>query len=222
MNDQSPAGAVVAYVAPVDELDTADQRRAIIAWGNRSGIPIAGAVQEEHTTGRRRAGLVDVLNLVRLGEAPGGVVIAAARIISADPIEFDAFRWILSRNRASLHTVEPYEPGDVGHILAESDRQRQAWMYEYAHQVKLDRVRSDPAEYYGGGVPFGFQVKGSRLAEDLKEMTVVRRIEELRRAGTSRRAIAGILSAEGYRTKRGSEKWGTETVRRVMTRHGIE
>jgi Recombinase len=72
----------------------------------------------------------------------------------------------------------------------------------------------------GGGRQFEWSPDGAedrQLVIDTSEQAALTRIEELWRAGASLRAMARILSAEGYRPKR-SDRWHPESLRRIIGR----
>jgi DNA invertase Pin-like site-specific DNA recombinase len=67
------------------------------------------------------------------------------------------------------------------------------------------RHKADRGEYTGGAPPFGFRLAndGVRLVEDAAEQRVLARARELRGHGTSLRAIAAQLAAEGLTSRSG-------------------
>jgi site-specific DNA recombinase len=66
-----------------------------------------------------------------------------------------------------------------------------------------------------GNIPYGYQAHGKLLAVDLDEQAVISRIKALSNAGTSQRAIATQLNAEGIRTRRGTE-WKFQYIAAVL------
>lgn len=68
-----------------------------------------------------------------------------------------------------------------------------------------------------GQVPFGWRDEDGRLVAVPAEQAVLVRIHECRAAGLSLRAIAGILMAEGIRTKEG-KSWHASTIASILTR----
>lgn len=66
-----------------------------------------------------------------------------------------------------------------------------------------------------GAPALGFKVEEGKLVENEDETETLERIAELRAAGQTFREIAAMLTAEGYRTKRGAT-WNSGTVCRYV------
>jgi len=80
------------------------------------------------------------------------------------------------------------------------------------------RVRKAEAGGYAGGAPpLGLKAEGRCLVLDNDEAETVARILELRTAGHSLRQIAGVLTDEGRKTKRGGN-WHSHTVGLIIKR----
>lgn len=78
--------------------------------------------------------------------------------------------------------------------FAEFERDRIA---ERISEVKANERKK--GRYLGGSVPFGFRVVDGKLVPEQVEQDVVLRVQELRRAGKSLRAIADSVSAPARR-----------------------
>lgn len=100
---------------------------------------------------------------------------------------------------------------------------------QWEREATGERTREALSHLRSGGVRLGGEALGwIRLAEidgegrkivagSVDENRTVERILALYREGQSLRAIAALLTAEGYRTKRGGS-WAAETVRKVVAR----
>lgn len=86
-------------------------------------------------------------------------------------------------------------------------------------RLRSGRRRKMAEGGFGGGTPqLGKRAEGKELVDDPGEAATVARIAELHAQGKSTRQIAAVLTTEGRRTKRGSAKWLSETVARVVRR----
>ena len=66
-----------------------------------------------------------------------------------------------------------------------------------------------------GMAPYGFRISESgRLEEEPTELAMIQRMKRWHRRGTSYRAIAGRLEADGVKPRQG--KWGKSTVHRLV------
>jgi len=67
-------------------------------------------------------------------------------------------------------------------------------------------MRAATTKYAGGGIPYGYKVKGKALVIDEKEASVIRKMRRLRQnSHLSYCRIAEVLNAEGITTRRGKK-----------------
>lgn len=74
-------------------------------------------------------------------------------------------------------------------------------------------------EVYSHITPLGFDQQGGKLVENPTEMAIVRRVRQMRQAGSSLQAIADTFRQEGIPTKRGGQ-WHSVTVQSILRVHG--
>lgn len=70
-----------------------------------------------------------------------------------------------------------------------------------------------------GGVPFGYQVRGTKLAEVEAQANAINLILDLRSRGMTLRAIAAELTTLGIQTQRGG-RWQANTIKAIIDREG--
>lgn len=68
-----------------------------------------------------------------------------------------------------------------------------------------------------GKVPYGYDLIGSDLVENVYEQSGIKTMMELRRDGLSLRKIASELSSKGIRTKSGAE-WSATVIMGILKR----
>jgi DNA invertase Pin-like site-specific DNA recombinase len=68
-----------------------------------------------------------------------------------------------------------------------------------------------------GRAPYGFAIHGTTLAPVDDQAPIIARIQALRAAGLTLRAIAGELNAQGIPTQRGG-RWSPQTVANILGR----
>ena len=81
------------------------------------------------------------------------------------------------------------------------------------------RHKQHQGEKTGGHVPFGYQLEddGRHLVEDMDEQVIIRTIHEMRKGGSSYRAIADELHRLGLEPKRG-RRWHAKVIRSIVQR----
>ena len=79
-------------------------------------------------------------------------------------------------------------------------------------------LKAERGGYAGfGAPPYGTRAADGELVPEPSEVRAIERACALRTAGTSLRAIAEILTAEGF-TPRRTNRWHPETLRRLLER----
>jgi DNA invertase Pin-like site-specific DNA recombinase len=94
---------------------------------------------------------------------------------------------------------------------------------EYEHALLVARlqggrqVKRSEGGYAYGAPPFGWRAEDRTLVEVPDEQATLARIRELHEQGSSLRAIAAVLEAEGHHPRRGPQ-WRPNTLSRILER----
>ena len=173
-----------------------------------------------------RLGLADALGAIRDREVAGLVVYRLDRLardlVLQESLLADINRWggqlfTTSASESQFLEDDPEDPSRrlIRHILGA--------VSEYERSLIRLRLRSGrKAKAARGGYAFGapalgFKAENGSLVPVEDEQAILDRITALRGAGASLRTICQTLTAEGYRTKRGT-RWHPNTVARVLDR----
>jgi len=206
------------------------QERAIRSWARANGHRVALCARDEGVSGAKelehRQGLADALEAIR-GRQAGGVVVYRLDRLARDLVLQEQLLAELWRIGASVFSTSAGEaaflvddPADPSRRLI---RQVLGAVAEYERSMialRLAAGRRRKAELGGyayGSPPYGFRAEGRQLAPDPDEHPALERIAELRAGGASLREVARVLTAEGYRPKRG-ERWHPEVLRHIVER----
>lgn len=76
------------------------------------------------------------------------------------------------------------------------------------HSMRLKRAlakRRELGQTLGHQARYGLKMVNGKIVEDPNEQPMILRVHQLRNAGHSLRSIAGILTAEGFKTRKGSQ-----------------
>ncbi len=208
------------------------QEQEIRRWCREHGHRLACLYRDEGVSGSNgldtRLGLADALDALRNGSARGLVVyrldrlardvvlqeqlLAECRKINVEVFSCSSSESDLLRDdpsdpsrkmvRVIMGSVADYERSMIGLRLS-AGRRRKAQSGGYAY----------------GAPPFGWAAIDGDLVVDESETATVRRIAELRAVGTSLRAIAQQLEAEGHAPRRGLH-WHPKVIRAIIARMG--
>jgi DNA invertase Pin-like site-specific DNA recombinase len=157
-------------------------------------------------TDRRAAGLI----VVRRDVLATGVILQEAilaLVLDHDGEVFTCDRGPIDGDDRGRSTLR-----QAFRTFARLDREVRA-----AHSRARRQRKRARGGYIGGAPAFGYRAEARQLVVEASEQAALARIDELRRTGASLRAIARILSAEGYRPKR-SDRWHPESLRRIIGR----
>lgn len=209
----------VLYVAPVGSFPPmSDQASYLTAWlAEQDHEQVAVVKDEEPVPGVVAAGLLTTIEYVWRGAADCVAVWDLA--VVGDVLLQVAYAGEVERAGGVLLTMHE-TPAPMREYLREYEQQREA----FSRMVRgrwLAYTREAKAEAGGrtaGRAPFGWDALGGELRQNAREHAVALRIRDLRRVGMTYQQIADTLSAEGYRTKTGSEVWHREQVRRIVER----
>lgn len=218
---------VVTYAAPgAGSLPLDVQTRALERWLTDKPPEICAAAiieQAEMVVEPIRPGLLDVLDVVRAGDA-GAVLVAELGVIAPGVAGQEAYRAEVARAGGQLLAVREVAPSPHRLLLAEYEQLRDQYDREWARRRlaagRRRKATDEPETHQGGRAPFGrLLTSAGEILDDAREMSTVIRVGELRRGGSSFSDIAAILTAEGRKTKEGLTTWHREQVRRIWTRH---
>jgi DNA invertase Pin-like site-specific DNA recombinase len=200
------------------------QEHALREWAKASGHKIAVWHSDEGESGSNgldtRPGLAAAFSALESGQADGLVVYRLDRLARKLASQETWIERLEALGRKVLSVTEPEYGEDETRTFV---RQVLGAVAEYERAVINRRMQSGRAEkarrggYAYGSPAFGWRAEDGQLVEDPAEQAVRTRILELRTDGQSVRAIAGTLTDEGLRPKRGG-KWHPETIRRILVR----
>lgn len=207
------------------------QRQALRAWAKQNGHRIALWTADEGVSGsngvERRVALLDALSALSEGVAAGLVVYRLDRL-ARDLIVQEQ---LLAEVRRAGGQVFSCSAAEDGYLADDPDdpsrrliRQVLGAVSEYERAMITLRLRSgrrrkaEKGGYAYGAPPLGHRADDGQLVPDEQEQRTVARIAELHASGASTREIAALLSAEGYKTKRGNDTWHSATVAHAVRR----
>jgi DNA invertase Pin-like site-specific DNA recombinase len=206
------------------------QDQAIGAWARTNGHRVVLWARDEGVSGSNgldtRDALVDALEALKNHQAGGFIVYRLDRLardlvlqeqLLADIRRMGADVFSTSSAEASFLTDDPDDPS------RKLIRQVLGAVNEYERAMIALRLRSgrrkkhDNGGYAYGSPPYGWRAVGRELVEDPEEQAALARVRALRADGASYREIAALLTAEGYRPKRG-RVWYPMTIRQILSR----
>ncbi|MEV6621020.1 recombinase family protein [Amycolatopsis sp. NPDC051106] len=222
---------LVAYIRvstarQAERYGPATQRADIRAWATKHGHTITKWVTESSTgTVFERDGLGEVLALLKNGKAHGMVVGRLDRL-ARDLIVQETIAakvWLLGGELMSAAEGEANLRDDPNDPSRKLIRQVLGAVSEYnAAMVRLmlrngRKAKARAGGYSYGAPPYGWRAVNKTLLKHPKEQATLRRAAELRAGGSSLRAIADMLAAEGMKPRRGN-RWDSSTLNRALTR----
>jgi DNA invertase Pin-like site-specific DNA recombinase len=204
------------------------QEETLRAWATAQGHSLVLVIHERaagdmDALGRRR-GLHEALAAV-IERRAAGLAVTGLDVLGSTVSVQEAILALLFWHDGEVHTcrtgrVSRGDPVDSARAVL---RQALSAFVQLEHDVRAARSRSRRHRkaarggYTGGAPSFGYRVEAHELVADAIEQAALARIEDLRGTGASLRAIARVLSDEGYRPKR-SDRWHPESVRRILAR----
>ena len=194
------------------------QRASITAAAERLGLALADTFSDSGLSGSLdladRPGLFAAIETLRRGDV---LIVAKRDRLGRDVVAVAMIERLIARKGGRVLSAagEGTDNDDASSMLqrrildAFSEYERLIIGQRTKAALKAKRARGERA----GNVPFGYQVAsdGQTLLPNLDEQRIISLIEQLREAGYTLRAIAYMLNAEGYRTRRGSA-WRHEYV----------
>lgn len=206
------------------------QRQAIQKWAKANKHRVVLWCVDEGVSGSNgldtRDALPDALHALRAGDATAVVVYRLDRL-ARDLVLQETLLADVRRMGADVFSTSPSEAAYLGDDPDDPSRKliRQVLgavnEYERAMvRLRLRGGRRRKAELGGfafGSPPFGQRAVDHELVADDDEQRTLARIEELHQSGASLRAMADVLTAEGYRPKR-SDRWHPQSLSRIVAR----
>ena len=205
------------------------QARGIRRWDHVNGHRIAMVTRDEGVSGSNgidgRIGLHDALAAVRHGTTDGVVVYRLDRLARKLTVQeatlaklWDTGGTAFAVDIGEVPRDDPDDPMKtalrqmVG-VFAQLERGMIAARLRSGRLLKAER-----GGYAGfGAPPYGTHSVDGELVVDPSEQEAVERAVTLRSSGASLRAIAEMLTAEGYLPRR-ADRWHPETLRRMLAR----
>jgi DNA invertase Pin-like site-specific DNA recombinase len=210
------------------------QARAIRKWANDNGHRIVARTEDAGVSGSNgidtREGLLDAFAAIRERRVSGLVVYRLDRLardliiqeqLLAEVWRMGAVLFSTSASEAAYLTDDPDDPS------RKLIRQVLGAVSEYERSMISLRLRSgrkrkaEKGGYAYGSPAFGSRAEDGELVTDDHEAAALARIRALREAdpNISLRAIAAVLTDEGYKPKR-SATWHPESLRKIVARLG--
>jgi DNA invertase Pin-like site-specific DNA recombinase len=204
------------------------QEQAIRTWAKAHRHKIAAVIADEGVSGVKelddRPGLAEALAMVRDGSVTG-ICVARLDRLARDLVLQEQLLAEFRRHGADVFTTSA---GEAGYLTDDPDdpsrrliRQVLGAVSEYERSMIALRLRAgrrrkaEKGGYAYGSPPLGWRAERGQLVVDDAEAEALARIAELNHDGASLREIAGVLTDEGHRTKRGAH-WHPQTVARAL------
>ncbi len=213
----------VSTAGQAEEGDSiAAQEERIRTWAKYSNAAEVVIFRDKGISGKRadnRPGLQSALEAV--GEGDALVCYSMSRLSRSirDTLNLSEY---LRKRGADLVSLS--ENIDTTTAAGKMVFRMLAVFAEYEREVIGERVKTvwhykrRKGEKTGGNVPFGYRARKGKLYEVESEQAAVRRILELRAAGSSLRQICRALEDEAIARKSGRTKWYPAAVSRIIQR----
>ena len=229
---------LVAYLrissdTQLDGLGLEVQEQAIRAWARTHRHRIVGTFTDAGVSGATaavdRPGLSAALLALQQPPDAEGLVVARLDRLARSVTVQEAALAVAWRAGARVFTA------DAGEVLADDadDPWRTALRQVVGVFAELDRrmvvkrmrdgrrAKAETGRKATGSYPYGYAGAGKGRHRDAApfdaEQAAVRRILDLRSAGSTYRAIASTLDAEGFRPRR-ADSWSSMSVRNIAVR----
>jgi DNA invertase Pin-like site-specific DNA recombinase len=220
----------VSTEAQAEGLGFDVQKNAITDWAEARQHLIAAEFADAGVSGSNgldtRTGLADAFTALRSGDADGIVVYRLDRLardlIIQEQLLAEARQhgWAVFSTSAGEAAYLKDDPGDPSRKMI---RQVLGAVAEYERSMIALRLRSGRARkaqrggFAYGAPPYGYAAVDGELVEVADEQATLSRIRELYDEGTSYRAIAETLTAEGAKPRRG-RAWHPGVLARLVGR----
>ncbi len=204
-----------------DGVSLAAQESKIYAWATLNDAEVV-IFRDEGISGKRtenRPGLQASLDLVDKGDA---LVVYSLSRLSRSTKDTLTIAEALEKKEADLVSLS--EKIDTTSAAGKMVFRMLAVLSEFERDQISDRTcfamahKKKKGEKTGGDVPFGYGVRKGKLFPHPEEQKAVSLMLAMRKKGNSLRAICVALEAAGFTRKRGSRKWPSITVLRIIRR----
>lgn len=208
------------------------QRAHIRSWAKANGHKIV-AEYTDAVTGKAdvadRPGLLEALQLIRRPPDAEGIVVGKLDRLARQLTTQEAILALVWREGGRVFTAEDGEVlrDDPDDPMRTAIRQVQGVFAELDRKTVVKRLRdgrrakAEAGRHAVGQYAYGYRGAGKGRERDAApnddEQSAVRRIVELRGAGTPYRAIADQLDREGLRPRRAAS-WSAMAVRNIAVR----
>lgn len=205
------------------------QQESIMRWAKANGHRIVDWQQDEISGTSElasRAGWLLAEQQVK-ARTVDGIVVARMDRLARDVLVQELLlrnltRWggVVASARESENELLSGESKDPSRKLI---RTILGAISEYDREMVTDRLeaarraKAKAGGYAHGALPYGYRSERGELVPDEHEQAALERMKALAAQGTSTRAIAEILTAEGRPTKRGGS-WSSPVVSRILGR----
>lgn len=169
----------------------------------------AGSAHLETEPHRYDQGDADVLLVPRLDRLSRDVILQEAII-----------RPLIRAGKQVMSVAEPDIDAEEGErklvrVILGAIGEYEAWLIAARLRAARDMKRARGG-YASGRPPYGFRASRGSLVEIPEEQAVIARVRELRKKGSSFRAIGERLEADGFSPRTGS-RWHPTTVARLVS-----
>lgn len=202
------------------------QRKAIREFCRARGLVLVEILADEGVSGSNgldsRLGLADALGRIRRGDATVLVVYRFDRLARKLQMQLTITEALEAAGAQVLSVSEPDVDGPdelrdlIRNVLGSVSEYERAVIR--GRMLAGRRAKAARGGFIGGTPRLGYAAVNGALVPDAQEQAVVARIKALAANGASLREIAAQLEAEGFRTKRGGDRWHANQVRRVLMR----
>lgn len=198
----------------------AAQRRAIDQWARDKNVYISGYFIDEGGAGaaalERRPGLTKALAAAAELEE-GGLVVYRLDRLDPEPVLQVVIERELQRFGSRLYSTDSTAVQPVFDFLLRLPSYQAP---SNGLRLRVGRLRKHKRGGYAyGAPPTGYRAEDGQLVPDPAEQRILKRAQELRTNGASLRAIATVLTSEGYPTRRDG-RWQPTQVARLLKRGG--
>lgn len=201
------------------ELSPEAQRGTIKQWCAAQGIELLEVFTERISAAKpltHRIALLDAVSAVSEHKAAHLVSVARDRL-GRNTIDMAMIEKMVTEVGAKISTTDGASSADgpEGRMICQIlDAVAQYERVQIGTRTRrVMRQKRARGEKFNSQAPFGMKIDGDRLVMNESEQATIARVVQLRKKGTSWRAICKTLTAEGYEPR--GKKWHPTTVRRI-------
>lgn len=224
------AQLVVGYVrcssmAQVDDGTTIDRQKSLIeSYCTLKNLGAARFIVDEAVSGAKenRAGLAELLTLVKVGKVSTVIVADLSRLSRSVKHTLEMIELFTKRQVTFVSLNEDIRTDTAmgKFFLTLCSAFNQMYRDSIADRMKMTwQHKRSRNEKCGGHTPFGYDVAGKTLVENVQEQAIIRSIVELKNAGKTYLEIKKALMDHGVPTKTGKARWNVNTICNIVRRH---